>query len=279
MSKFLSLDGLTYYDEKIKDYVDAAVESVTIDESNLVHKSGTETISGAKTFSTPVTVNASGANTFGATDFTGAVTVQAPSANMNPATKQYVDNELADKADLVGGIVPSSQLPAYVDDVLEYAAQANFPATGESGKIYVAQDTNRTYRWSGTAYVEISASLALGETSSTAYRGDRGKIAYDHSQSAHAPSTMAYETSTSNIKVAGTVAVGTSNNVPRADHVHPAQTTVTGNAGTATKLATARTITLSGDVTGSTSFDGSGNVTLSATVSAITMAEIDALFA
>lgn len=81
-----------------------------------------------------------------------------------------------------GGKVPSSQLPSYVDDVLEYAATGNFPATGETGKIYVATGTNLTYRWSGSAYVEISASLALGETSSTAYRGDRGKTAYDHSQ-------------------------------------------------------------------------------------------------
>lgn len=80
------------------------------------------------------------------------------------------------------GKVPSSQLPSYVDDVLEYSSTSAFPATGESGKIYVALDTNKTYRWGGSEYVEISASLALGETSSTAYRGDRGKIAYDHSQ-------------------------------------------------------------------------------------------------
>ena len=80
------------------------------------------------------------------------------------------------------GKVPSSQLPSYVDDVLSYASQSAFPATGETGKIYIAEDTNKTYRWSGSAYAEISASLALGETSSTAYRGDRGKTAYDHSQ-------------------------------------------------------------------------------------------------
>ena len=84
------------------------------------------------------------------------------------------------------GLVPTSQLPSFVDDVLEYSSKSAFPATGETGKIYVALDTNLTYRWSGTAYVEISPSLALGETSSTAYRGDRGKIAYDHSQSTHA---------------------------------------------------------------------------------------------
>lgn len=78
------------------------------------------------------------------------------------------------------GKVPSSQLPSYVDDVLEYANKAGFPTTGESGKIYVAKDTNLTYRWSGTAYVEISPSLALGETSSTAYAGDKGKANADN---------------------------------------------------------------------------------------------------
>jgi hypothetical protein len=86
------------------------------------------------------------------------------------------------------GKVLSSQLPSYVDDVLNYTTQSNFPATGESGKIYIAEDTNKTYRWTGSVYVEISPSIALGETSSTAYRGDRGKVAYDHSLSAHAPS-------------------------------------------------------------------------------------------
>lgn len=80
------------------------------------------------------------------------------------------------------GHVPASQLPSYVDDVQEYPSRSGFPATGEAGKIYVATDTNLTYRWSGSGYVEISPSLALGETSATAYRGDRGKAAYDHSQ-------------------------------------------------------------------------------------------------
>lgn len=73
------------------------------------------------------------------------------------------------------GKVPSAQLPSYVDDVLEYNNRASFPGTGESGKIYIAKDTNLTYRWSGSTYVEIGQSLALGETSSTAYAGDKGK--------------------------------------------------------------------------------------------------------
>ena len=89
------------------------------------------------------------------------------------------------------GKVPSSQLPSYVDDTLEgYLYNGNFYSdsshtiliAAETGKIYVDKSTNRCYRWSGSQYTEISASLALGETSSTAYRGDRGKIAYEHSQ-------------------------------------------------------------------------------------------------
>jgi hypothetical protein len=54
--------------------------------------------------------------------------------------------------------IASTYLPSYVDDVLEYADLASFPGTGETAKIYVALDTNKTYRWSGSAYVEISPS-------------------------------------------------------------------------------------------------------------------------
>lgn len=88
-----------------------------------------------------------------------------------------LQNEKVNRSDLLddSNKVKADLLPSYVDDVLEYETKAGFPTTGESGKIYVAKDTNLTYRWSGTAYVEISPSLALGETSSTAYAGDKGK--------------------------------------------------------------------------------------------------------
>lgn len=99
-----------------------------------------------------------------------------------PSSTFALSSALTSKADLVGGVVPASQLPSYVDDVLDFAVLANFPTTGETGKIYVATDTNVTYRWSGSAYIEISASLALGTTSATAYRGDFGNTAYTHSQ-------------------------------------------------------------------------------------------------
>jgi hypothetical protein len=108
------------------------------------------------------------------------------------------------------GKVPSSQLPSYVDDVLSYASQSAFPATGESGKIYIAEDTNKTYRWSGSAYAEISASLALGETSSTAYRGDRGKTAYDHSQTPGNP----HGTTKSDVGLGNVPNVSTNDQVP-----------------------------------------------------------------
>lgn len=77
------------------------------------------------------------------------------------------------------GKVPAAQLPSYVDDVLEFSTKDQFPQTGETGKIYVAKDTNLTYRWTGAQYLEISQSLALGETPSTAYPGNKGKANRD----------------------------------------------------------------------------------------------------
>ena len=122
-----------------------------------------------------------------------------PTDDYNPATKKYVDGEITkvnaivdtkiDKssAGVANGIaqldltgkVPASQLPSFVDDVLEFDSVTAFPEEGEAGKIYIAVDTNITYRWSGTQYTMISSSLALGETSSTAYPGDKGKANAD----------------------------------------------------------------------------------------------------
>lgn len=95
-----------------------------------------------------------------------------------------LDNSLLGKANGIAsldasGKVPTAFLPSYVDDVLEYANKAAFPTTGEAGKIYIDKATNKTYRWGGSGYVEISQSLALGETSSTAYAGDKGKANRD----------------------------------------------------------------------------------------------------
>lgn len=75
---------------------------------------------------------------------------------------------------LANGKIPSEFLPGSVDDVLEYFNKNSFPASGEAGKIYVDLSTNKTYRWGGSAYIEISASLAIGETDSSAFSGARG---------------------------------------------------------------------------------------------------------
>ena len=90
------------------------------------------------------------------------------------------------------GKVPSSQLPSYVDDVIEgYLYDSNFYSdaqhtneiAGESSKIYVDLTDGgqrQVYRWGGSAFVAIPIGLALGETSSTAYYGNKGADAYAH---------------------------------------------------------------------------------------------------
>lgn len=146
---------------------------------------------------------------------TGAVSLSASDVSAIPASEKGVANGVASLGS--DGKVPAAQLPSYVDDVIELLNVTNtapstcvkgdmyynttskkiFTATaantwgttgadGEAGKIYVNLNNGKTYRWSGTDMAVISETLALGETSSTAYRGDRGKIAYDHSQSTHA---------------------------------------------------------------------------------------------
>ena len=102
-------------------------------------------------------------------------------------SSESLTTQLTDKAALVEGKVPANQLPSYVDDVLEYANLASFPATGETGKLYIALDTNLIYRWTGSTYASTSSALALGETTTTAYRGDRGATAYSHSQATGNP--------------------------------------------------------------------------------------------
>ena len=117
-------------------------------------------------------------------NLTSTNTTSALSANQGKLLKDLVDakvdSSLVGKANGLAtldsnGTITTDQLPSYVDDVVEYTNLASFPTTGTTGKIYVALDTNKTYRWSGTQYTEISASLAIGETTGTAYDGAKGK--------------------------------------------------------------------------------------------------------
>ena len=176
------------------------------------------------------------------------------------------------------GKVPTSQLPSYVDDVLEYSAKSSFPTTGETGKIYVDTSNNKTYRWSGSAYVEISPSLALGTTSSTAYRGDRGNTAYSHatdsSRLTTATSSGLYKVaSTSQGHIASLTAVEkadiTALGIPAQDTTYSAATTSTAglmSASDKTKLngiatgATANIGTVTQVKVGSTAYNPSSGV-------------------
>lgn len=258
------------------------------------------------------------------------------------------------------GKILAQYLPSYVDDVIEGSINDDLTeftdlegnvVIPETGKLYndVVNGNGQLYRWGGTQYAMIGGAgggVALGETAATAYRGDRGKIAYEHSQSAHAPAdatvvaksntngnvlisgneTVVYvhpehtahasgfykvtvdanghvtgvtavtkaditnlgipgaattltdlgidasatelnyvkgvtsdiqtqlngkaasshgthvTYGTSNPAANGSASAGTASSVSRSDHVHPLQTTVSGNAGSATKWTTARNI-------------------------------------
>lgn len=125
------------------------------------------------------------------------------------------------------GLIPSNQLPSYVDDILEFNNLASFPVNGESGKIYLAMDTNKIYRFSGSTYVNITIGAGTADSATKlATARSIGGVNFD---------------GTANINLPGVNAAGNQN--------------TTGNSATATKLATVRTI-------GGVSFDGTANINL-----------------
>lgn len=181
------------------------------------------------TFSLPVTQTGSGnvitevaQNANGITVTKGSVPTTGDLANYIPLSQKGAVNGVATLD--ANGLVPSTQLPSFVDDVLEYANLAAFPATGASGVIYVAADTNRTYRWSGTQYTQITS----GSVDSV--NGLTGVVVLNKSH------------------------IGLSNVDNTADS--------TKNVLSATKWTTARTITLSGVTATAQTVDGSANVTI-----------------
>lgn len=153
--KYLDLEGLQYYTGKVQGRIDSAKGEVNSAlQNHILNGSNPHNVTKDQVGLANVTNDA-----------------QVKRSEMGAANGVATLNE--------SGKVPSSYLPSYVDDVLEYDNKSAFPASGEAGKIYVAKDTNLTYRWSGSAYVEISPSIALGETSSTAYPGNKGKAVTD----------------------------------------------------------------------------------------------------
>ena len=130
-----------------------------------------------------------GVNTFadlpyiGGDELTLSAIVAALGYTPADSAKIGVANGIASLDD--GGKVPANQLPSFVDDVIEVANISAAPETGESGKIYVALDTGKCYRWSGTMYVEISSSDVVTASENNGYikvNGSDVKV-FTHSQS------------------------------------------------------------------------------------------------
>ncbi len=198
MSKFLDLTGLAALVENIDEELALKVDKVSGKDlsTNDFTNAYKEKLDGIT----------AGANKTVVDD-----TLQSSSSNpvQNKVVKAELDKKLnSSEKGSAGGVaelgsdgkVPAAQLPAFVDDIVEgYLSGGKFykesahttNIQGEASKVYVDLTTNKAYRWSGTAFVEVSASLAIGNTSSTAGRGDWTKTAYDHSQTAHAPTTAA----------------------------------------------------------------------------------------
>lgn len=205
------------------------------------------------------------------------------------------------------GKVPAAQLPSYVDDVIEgtYVNTTTFndaegsPVTPESGKIYVDTTTNKEYRWGGSQFVPIADSLALGETASTAYAGNKGKQNADNiaalqtrageieskntqqdtaisaAQSAADAAQEAAEDAQTAAETADGKAVAAQNkadaNEANINKIVDGTTKVAkaGAADSATaagKLSTAREISLTGDATGAANFDGSAPTAIAVTL-------------
>ena len=173
MEKYLNYDGLIKLWTKTKNQ-----DTLTL---NAAKNHTNDSISAAKNeLQTKINGNSSSITTLNGYFSNGIANKALGDKNGNDITATYMLANLRGAANGVCPLgsdtkIPSAYLPGYVDDVLEYNSLSNFPSTGEAGKIYVAKDTNKTYRWSGTQYTEISSSISLGETTGTAYDGGKGK--------------------------------------------------------------------------------------------------------
>jgi hypothetical protein len=178
------------------------------------------------------------------------------------------------------GLIPSSLLPSYVDDVLEYANLASFPATGESGKIYVSLATGLTYRWGGSSYVEISASpgstdavvegsvnlyytnararAAISATGSISYNPTTGVFSYTAPTLAAVATTGAYSDLTGRPTLGTAAGAATGDFLPTTFSAGTITYAATTNLDMAAHAGTYKTISLTGDLTFTTSNRASG---------------------
>lgn len=195
--KFLDYDGLLYFWQQVKGKLNNKVDKedgkqLSTNDYTTTEKNKLAGISSGAQANVIETVQLNGSSITPA-DKTVNVQVSKSTVGLNNVTNDaQVKRSEMGKANGVAtldnaGKVPAAQLPSYVDDVIEgYYSGGKFYTskdssgnysgviTGETGKIYVNLNDSKTYRWSGTAYAVISETLALGETSSTAYPGNKG---------------------------------------------------------------------------------------------------------
>nr|DAZ81700.1 MAG TPA: Peptidase [Caudoviricetes sp.] len=205
------------------------------------------------------------------------------------------------------GLVPSSQLPSYVDDVLEFDSKDKFPANGEDGKIYVDKSDNKTYRYTGSGYLWINSTVATADEAVKAHKDADGNVITDtYEKKTDAAASLAtkqdkltidsmFSETSDNVATSKGIAAYVKDSISNAK-IDPSQIAElssyekktdaaaahsslqnsintkldkTGTAVSATKLQTARTISLTGNASGSTTFDGSGNASINTTINTI----------
>ena len=258
-------------------------QTITFSATDTTYTAGNGLTLSGTTFSLPVTTSGSGNVVTGVTQTTNGITVYLGSVPTTGDLANYIPNSQKGVANGVAtldssGLVPASQLPSYVDDIVEAASLTALNALPASekvaGKIYVALDTNKTYRWSGSTFVYITSGAVdsvAGKTGVvTLVKGDVGLGNVDNTADSAKNVLSATKWSTERtITITGVTAtsqtIDGTGNISIPITAIPA-TLLTGTAsinttGSAAKLTTARTIAMTGDGSWSVSFDGSANAT------------------
>ena len=277
--------------------ISQAGNTITLASTDTTYSAGNGLTLSGTTFSLPVTTSGTGNVVTGITQTANGITVSLASlptatdlANYIPVSQKGIANGVATLD--ASGQVPATQLPSYVDDVLEgyykaadgkfykEAAYTNLLAA-ETGKIYVSLDTNKTYRWTGTTFVYITSGAVDSVNGLTGVvvlnKSHVGLSNVDNTADATKSVLSATKWTTArSIALSGITStaqtIDGSGNVTIPVTAVPA-TLLTGTAainttGSSAKLTTPRTISTTGDAAWNVSFDGSANVTSALTLAA-----------
>lgn len=262
------LDGITATTQEL-NYTDGVTSNIQTQLNGKAASSHTHS-----NYASSVTTTGSG----------NAITAISQSGNTITATKGNtfaLSNHTHNYAPIVDGLIPSTYLPSYVDDVIEgYYNGTSFyknksgttysnQITGETGKIYTDLSTEKIYRWSGSKFVVISETLALGETSSTAYAGNKGKANADaitalqtgKADANHTHNVYVNQNAFSNIKInSGTTPIAATSTTDTFNLIAGNNVTITSNE---------KNITISSKDTNTTYSAGTG-ISITGTANTIT---------